>query len=125
MADSAATNANEAVTIAVLANDEGSGLTVTSYGAPAFGTLVLNPDQSFTYTPQAGFAGTDGFSYTIGDQAGATATGQVTIGVTRPNTAPVLGDDAARTSAGTPVTASVDAAVYGARNRRNPSRCRP
>lgn len=106
-ADIAATPQGTPVTIAVLANDEGSGLTVTSYGAPAFGTLVLNPDQSFTYTPQAGFAGTDGFSYTIGDQAGAAATGQVTIGVTRPNTAPVLGDDAARTSAGTPVVIPV------------------
>ena len=106
-ADTAATPQGVAVTIAVLANDEGDTLTVTGYSAPAFGTLVLNPDQSFTYTPVAGFFGSDGFSYTIGDQAGATATGQVTIGVTRPNTVPTPGEDAAHTAAGTSVVLPV------------------
>ena len=86
------------VTIAVLANDAGSGLTVTGYTRPATGTLVLNPDQSFTYTPAA--AGQDGFTYTVRDTTGATATATVTITVERPNAAPVAGDDALRVTAG-------------------------
>ena len=31
------------------------------------GTLALNPDGSFTYTPNAGFSGTDSFSYVVSD----------------------------------------------------------
>ncbi|OJV89505.1 MAG: hypothetical protein BGO39_36680 [Chloroflexi bacterium 54-19] len=48
----------------VLANDKGGSLSVTSQTAPANGTLNLNADGSFTYTPKAGFTGTDSFVYT-------------------------------------------------------------
>ena len=73
------------VVIAVLANDEGSNLSIGGYTLPPAGSLVLNPDQSFTYTPAAGFVGTDGFAYTVRDQLGGTAQGEVTIVVARPN----------------------------------------
>ena len=55
-------------TTGVLANDTGSGtltavlVTGPSHGAPASNTL--NPDGSFVYTPDAGFVGTDSFTYT-------------------------------------------------------------
>lgn len=43
------------------------------------GTLVLNPNGDFTYTPNNGFFGADSFTYRITDSAGLTATAIVTI----------------------------------------------
>ena len=34
---------------------------------PHHGTLTLNPDGSFTYTPDPDFVGTDTFTYTASD----------------------------------------------------------
>ena len=39
----------------------------------AHGTLTLNPDGSFSYTPAAGFTGTDEFTYVASDGNDATA----------------------------------------------------
>jgi len=50
----------------VLANDsdvEGSALTAVLVTGPSHGTLTLNADGSFTYTPAATFSGTDTFAY--------------------------------------------------------------
>ena len=78
--DSAVTTAGTPVTIAVLANDTGTGLVITSFSNPANGSLVYNSgDKSFTYTPDDGFSGVDTFSYTVLDQKGATATAEVTV----------------------------------------------
>ena len=49
----------------VLANDvggSGGALTAALVGGPAHGTLTLNPDGSFTYTPTAGYNGPDAFT---------------------------------------------------------------
>jgi hypothetical protein len=100
-ADAAATPQGVPVTLAVLGNDAGEGeLAIVGYTEPGNGTLRLNPDRSFTYTPALGFFGEDGFTYTVRDAAGDTATGTVTVTVTRPNLPPLPGDDAARTAAG-------------------------
>lgn len=48
----------------VLANDTGGASTVVSHTDPAHGTLTLNNDGSFSYTPATGFTGTDSFVYT-------------------------------------------------------------
>lgn len=106
-ADAATTPQGMAVTIAVLANDDGADLAVVGYSEPAFGTLTLNADRSFTYTPALGFSGSDGFTYTVRDAAGELATAWVTVSVTRPNTAPSPMDDAARTATGTAVVVPV------------------
>lgn len=37
---------------------------------PANGSATINPDGSFSYTPNAGFTGTDSFTYTLRDQDG-------------------------------------------------------
>jgi hypothetical protein len=55
---------------------------------PENGTLDLNPDGTFTYTPDPGFVGTDTFTYTLTDPIGASDTATVTIKV-----APVIEDD--------------------------------
>ncbi len=46
------------------------------------GTITLNFDGSFTYSPPAGFTGTDTFNYTVTDNHGLTDTGTVTFNVT-------------------------------------------
>ncbi len=54
----------------VLANDtdvEGAPLTVTLVLDPLTGTLVLNPDGSFVYTPTLGYTGVVTFTYTASD----------------------------------------------------------
>ncbi len=49
------------------------------------GTVVVYPDGSFTYTPEAGFVGTDGFSYTLTDNLGyVSAPATVTLMVSAP-----------------------------------------
>jgi cyclophilin family peptidyl-prolyl cis-trans isomerase len=67
----------------VLANDSGGTLdgtlTATLLAAPTNGAVTLNSDGSFTYTANAGFLGTDTFTYTVTDAFGATAEGTATI----------------------------------------------
>ena len=54
------------VTGDVLHNDHGATAVVRST-APADGTVKVNADGTFTYTPKAGFKGTDTFTYTATD----------------------------------------------------------
>lgn len=74
----------------VLANDgDANGDAITAMpGAQNVlnGTLVLNPDGSFIYTPTAGFSGVDAFTYTANDATGPSDPATVTISVA--NTAP-------------------------------------
>ena len=51
-------------------NDAGDRITLTAHTSPAHGTLDLNPDGTFRYTPAAGFTGTDTFTYTVTDAVG-------------------------------------------------------
>lgn len=85
VADEATTEQETAVTINVLANDsdvDGDGLTVTAVGAAGAGMAVINPDNSITYTPNAGFSGVDSFTYTVSDGQGGVETAVVTVTVT-------------------------------------------
>ncbi|OAN41966.1 Ig-like domain-containing protein [Mycolicibacterium iranicum] len=74
-ADQATTAEDNPVTIEVLNNDvdpnldAGDVLTITDYTQAAHGTVVLNPDGTFTYTPERNFSGTDTFTYTVSDDA--------------------------------------------------------
>jgi VCBS repeat-containing protein len=51
----------------LLRNDRGDRVTLTARTSPAHGSLSLNPDGTFAYTPAAGFTGTDTSSYTVTD----------------------------------------------------------
>ncbi|WP_335981050.1 esterase-like activity of phytase family protein [Streptomyces sp. CA2R106] len=55
-----------AVTGNVLRNDSGA-TAVVRHTDPSHGTATVNADGSFTYTPKAGFTGTDTFTYTASD----------------------------------------------------------
>ncbi len=66
----------------VLFNDSdpnGDPITVTGNTLPMHGTLVLDPNGSFTYTPGPTFAGMDTFEYTVTDTTPLSSTGTVTI----------------------------------------------
>ena len=56
-------------------------LTVSAHTTPSNGTLVLDTDGSFTYTPDSTFAGVDSFSYTISDGDDGFSSATVTINV--------------------------------------------
>src|SRR5207249_8190944 len=56
----------------VLGNDtdvDSATLTAALVAGPSHGTLALNTNGSFTYTPAANFNGTDSFAYTASDGA--------------------------------------------------------
>lgn len=68
----------------LLANDadaEGSTLTAQIVNGPSHGSLTLNGDGSFSYTPDANYHGTDSFTYTAydGDTSSVAATVSITI----------------------------------------------
>ncbi|WP_349269660.1 Virginiamycin B lyase [Mycolicibacterium parafortuitum] len=73
VADSTSTSEGLPTRISVLDNDIdpniGDVLTVADFTQAANGVVELNADGSFTYTPTAGFSGTDTFTYTISDEA--------------------------------------------------------
>ncbi|MCE8529008.1 tandem-95 repeat protein [Ruegeria pomeroyi] len=81
------------VSIAVLGNDsdpDGDGLTVSGASDPANGSVVVNADNTLSYTPDANFNGTDTFTYTVSDGNGGADTATVTVTVTGVNDAPVV-----------------------------------
>ena len=57
------------------------------------GTLLLNLDGTYTYTPDVDFNGTDSFTYQVDDGNGGTDTATVTITVDAVNDAPVSSGD--------------------------------
>ncbi|MEI4474241.1 beta strand repeat-containing protein, partial [Frigidibacter sp. MR17.24] len=89
--DSYATGHGTALVISaaagVLSNDsdaDGDPLSATVVSNPAHGALTLNTDGSFTYTPEAGFSGSDSFAYAAADGQGNSTGGTVTIAVAQP-----------------------------------------
>ncbi len=88
----------------VLANDtdvDGDTLTVNTIPLVdvANGTLVLNADGSFTYTPNTGWSGTDTFTYQITDGNGGSAQATATLTVVSVNDPPVITSHGGGTSA--------------------------
>jgi len=77
----------------VLGNDgdvDGDSLSVSGSGV-SHGSLTLNANGSFEYTPSAGYVGDDGFTYTIND--GTTSSGTVTVTIHVNNRAPTAAND--------------------------------
>jgi len=97
----------------VLANDsdpEGDALSTTVVTGPANGTLTMNADGSFVYTPSANFAGTDTFVYAAGDGTDA-ENATVTITVNEIADAPVAAIDNYSTGEDVPFTVGANLGV--------------
>ncbi|MGI9291943.1 MAG: Ig-like domain-containing protein, partial [Gammaproteobacteria bacterium] len=82
----------------VLGNDtdgDGDGLTAALVSGPVNGGLTLNPDGSFSYTPNVGYSGPDSFSYLANDGTddSGPATVSLTINFVNTNTPPVANVD--------------------------------
>ena len=94
--DTYATLKGIALTVAaagVLVNDtdaDSDPLTAVLDIAPAHGTVTLNADGSFTYTPAAGFIGTDTFTYIANDGFLDSDPATVTITVQQPIFLPLI-----------------------------------
>ena len=63
-------------------------LTAQEVSGPSDGSLVLNADGSFTYTPDAAFVGTDSFTYEVGRQPRCTDSSPATASITVNDTPP-------------------------------------
>jgi uncharacterized repeat protein (TIGR01451 family) len=70
-------------------DSENSVLTYAVASSPAHGSLS-GTGANLTYTPQAGYSGTDAFTFTVNDGLGTSAAATVSITVTPVNSAPVL-----------------------------------
>ncbi|NQV28995.1 MAG: tandem-95 repeat protein [Rhodopirellula sp.] len=80
----------------LLSNDadiDGDTLSVVAVTGTANGSLSLNADGSFVYTPNLDFNGTDSFTYRATDGSLQSETRTVTLNVAAVNDAPVSSDD--------------------------------
>jgi hypothetical protein len=111
--DRASTTEGHPVTVHVTANDDAAGggaLRVDSVGNPADGTVRIK-GHDVVYTPDAGFVGTDQFTYAVETDFG-TDTGTVTVRVvaapttTEPTSTPPSTTTPAAPSTGTGAVAS-------------------
>ena len=85
------TPVNTPLTNNVITNDLGlcyPPVTVTSNTSPANGSVVVQPDGSFTYTPNLDYVGNDFFAYTITDFNGIDSTAIVYITINPVNSPP-------------------------------------
>ncbi|WP_178130441.1 Ig-like domain-containing protein [Reyranella sp. CPCC 100927] len=95
---------------AVTATDvDGDTLTLSLAGGPAQGTVLVNADGTYTYTPNANYNGPDSFTVLVDDGHGGTTTVTVNVTVTPENDAPVGTAPPATTPEDTPVSGAVTA----------------
>ncbi|MGE5506224.1 MAG: LamG-like jellyroll fold domain-containing protein [Actinomycetota bacterium] len=67
---------------------EGGAVVYVGHGQPAHGTVSVDSDGQFTYTPAADWNGVDSFTYVVSDAAGNLTTGTATVAVSAVNDAP-------------------------------------
>jgi VCBS repeat-containing protein len=93
IADSFSTDEDTQLSASVATNDsdpDGDELTFTQLSDPSNGSVAMNPDGSFTYTPGLDFSGTVSFEYQATDADGVSTSAVVTIDVIEVNDDPVL-----------------------------------
>jgi VCBS repeat-containing protein len=74
---------------------------------PAHGSVVVNPDGSFVYTPSPDYHGPDSFTYTITDADGDVSTATVTLTVKPVDDLPIAVDDALEAREDTPLSGTL------------------
>src|SRR3970282_2055753 len=90
---------------------EGSVLTPALVAAPLHGTLALNLDGTFTYTPSLDYYGPDSFTYRVSDGELDSNLATVSVTVTPVNDAPLAADFQASTAEDTALV--LDLRSYG------------
>lgn len=118
--DSAATSTGSSVVISVLNNDsdaDGDSLNITSVSG-VNGNAVINSNGTITFTPAAGFAGTEVFNYSLSDGNGGSDNASVSVSVSavNNNAAPVAVNDSVTMSSKTTQTISVLSNDYDPEN---------
>lgn len=106
--DTASTVRGTPVSFNVLSNDSdpaGEALSLVAVGTPANGSASFTADGVVTYTPAAGFVGSDTFSYRARNVSGVEVEGRITVTVTA--VPPRALSDIATTPYNTPVTVNV------------------
>ncbi|NEQ27854.1 MAG: hypothetical protein F6K28_54450, partial [Microcoleus sp. SIO2G3] len=104
--DAATTTSNQPVTIDVLVNDSDADGTLGAVAigtAPANGTVSVGNNGAVIYTPNANFAGSDSFTYTVQDDDGVSsnaATVTVTVNPSFNEIVGTAGTDLLRGTAG-------------------------
>src|SRR5439155_1368096 len=108
--DSYSTAEDTALTIAapgVLGNDtdvDGDGLSAVLIAGPAHGSLTLNANGSFSYTPAANYNGSDSFTYKANDGTADSNVATVSFTITPVNDLPVAVNDAYSTAEDTAIS---------------------
>ena len=96
------------VTGSVSATDaNGNTLSFSAGNAPQHGSVVVNSDGTFTYTPSANYNGADSFTVTVSDGQGGSTTSTVSVGVTAANDAPTTANVTVSTSEDTPISGTI------------------
>jgi VCBS repeat-containing protein len=92
----------------VLANDidpDGDSLTAILIAGPTHGSFSFNPDGSYNYTPAAGFAALDSFTYFARDATGRESSA-TTVSITV-NATPIVGGDSYTTTEDAPLVVAL------------------
>jgi VCBS repeat-containing protein len=80
---------------------------VGSNGGASHGTVTMNPDGTYTYTPEPNYNGPDAFTYQLCDTDGDCSTATVNVTVTPVDDAPVAINDVNTTNEDNPVNGNV------------------
>ena len=96
---------------------DGDAVTYVKTSDPSHGTVTVNVNGTYTYTPTTGYNGADSFTYTVSDGKSGSNTYTVAITVTPVNDAPVAGNDA--------ITLNEDTVKTGTLQRRLMSMATP
>src|SRR5207248_3931357 len=115
--DAYSTNEDTALNVAaagVLANDsdvDGDALTAILVSSPAHGSVALNADGSFTYTPTANYNGGDSFTYKANDGSLNSNLATVSLTINPVNDQPQAEDGSATTNEDTLVSVNLSSYV--------------
>ena len=109
-AEDTVTNANTSVSGSYTgADNDGDNLTYSVSETPKNGSVVLNTDGTYTYTPNEGFDGDDSFVITVNDGKGGTTTEEVKVKVNAlPEVELAVGFEELHITEDLPLTISID-----------------